>query len=186
MPWQDSGAAALYITDEGSALINLPHKDEISATRYEITLKPRTDGKANLEVVAEYEGEDAIEKRQELVPAAESARTSYLEEWLREARPGAALRSHQFENLEAIDKPLRIRMDIEAPELVTRADELMLVRACVLECEDANPISRGERLHPFYVDIGWNDGQTVTVVPPAGMKAAPPPAPATARPPSAR
>lgn len=181
MPWQDSGAAALYITDDGSALINLPSKDEISASRYEITLKPRTDGKADLEVVAEYEGEDAIEKRQDLVPAADSARTSYLEEWLREARPGAALRSHQFENLEAIDKPLRIRMVIEAPELVTRADDLMLVRACALECEDVNPISRAERLHPFYVDIGWNDGQTVTVVPPAGMKAAPPPAPATAK-----
>lgn len=181
VPWQDSGAGALYITDDGSVLINLPRKDETSATRYQVTVKPRPDGKADLDVVAEYEGEDAIEKRQELVPAAESARTSYLQEWLREARPGAALRAHEFENLEAIDKPLRIKMVIEAPDLVTRADELMLVRGCVLECEDVNPISRGERLHPFYVDIGWNDGQTVTVVPPAGMKAAPLPAPATAK-----
>jgi len=181
MPWQDSGAGALYITDDGSALINLPRKDEISATRYDINLKPRPDGKADLDVLAEYEGEDAIEMRQELAPAAESARTSYLQEWLREARPGATLRSHQLENLEAIDKPLRIRMGIEASDLVTKADDLMLVRGCVLECEDVNPISRGERLHPFYVDIGWNDRQTVTVVPPAGMKSASPPAPATAR-----
>ncbi|HXU11087.1 MAG TPA: DUF3857 domain-containing protein [Candidatus Binatia bacterium] len=181
MPWQDSGAGALYITETGSALINLPRKDEVSATRYDVTVKPRVDGKADLEVVAEYEGEDAIEMRQELVPAAESARASYLEEWLRGARPGAALRSHLIENLDTIDKPLRIKMQIEASDLVMRADELMLVRACVLDCREVNPISKRERLYPFYADVDWNDRQTVTVVPPAGMKGAALPAPATAK-----
>ncbi len=179
MPWQDSGAGALYVTDDGSVLITLPRKDEINGTRYAITVKPMPGGRSNLEVVAEFEGEEAIEKRQELVPAAESARTSYLEGWVREARPGAALRTHEIENLETLDKPLRIKMTIEVPDLVTQADDLMLVRACILECRDVNPMSKRERLHPFYVDLDWNDRQTVTVVPPAGMKLASLPPPVT-------
>jgi len=178
MPWQDSGAGALYITDTGSALINLPQKDEASATRYQVTVKPRPDGKSDLDVVAEYQGEDAIEKRQELVPASDTSRISILQEWLKDARPGAALRSQEFENLKAIDKPLRIKMTIEAPELVTRADELMLVHGCVLECEDSNPISRGRRVHPFYVDRPWNDDETITIMPPEGMKMSQLPSPA--------
>ncbi len=181
MPWQDSGAGALYITDTGSVLINLPQKDEVSATRYQVTVKPRADGKADLEVVAEFLGEDAIEKRQELLPASESARTAYLQGWLKGARPGAALKTFHLEDLEAIDKPLRIKMSLEAPELVTKAESLLLVRGCVLACEDSNPISRGQRSYPFYVDRGWNDEQTVTVVPPEGAKAVTPPKPATVK-----
>jgi len=177
MPWQDSGTGALYITETGSALINLPQKDETSGTRYQVTVKPREDGGADLDVVAEFQGEDAIEMRQELLPAAESARTAYLQFWLKEARPGAALKSFQTEDLEVIDKPLRIKMSIEAPELVTKAESLLLVRDCVLDCEDSNPISRAERSYPFYVDRGWNKEETVTIVPPAGMKAAAPPKP---------
>ncbi len=181
MPWQDSGAGALYITDTGSALINLPQKDEVSRTSYQVTVKPRPDAKADLEVVAEYQGDDAIDRRQELVPGSDASRTEYLQKWVNDVRPGAALRSHQIEDLEAIDKPLRIKMTIEAPELVTKADELLLIRGCVLDCEDTNPISRAQRQYPFYVGRGWNDEQTVTMVPPEGMKVSQLPAPATAK-----
>ncbi len=177
MPWQDSGTGALYITETGSALINLPQKDEVSGTRYQVTVKPHADGKADLDVVAEFQGEDAIEMRQELLPASESARTAYLQGWLKKARPGAALKTFQAEDLDAIDKPLHLKMTIEAPELVTKAESLLLVRGCILDCEDSNPISQAERSYPFYVDRGWNDEQTVTIVPPAGMKAAAPPKP---------
>jgi len=177
MPWQDSGAGALYITETGSAPIYLPKKDEVSGTRYQITVKPLPDGRADLDATAEFQGEDAIEMRQELLPASESARTAYLQEWVKRIRPGAALKSFQAEDLEAIDKPLRLKLTIEAPELVTKADPLLLVRGCVLDCEDVNPISRKDRAYPFYVDRGWNDEETVTIVPPSGMKASAPPKP---------
>ena len=178
LPWQDSGAGALYMTDTGSVMINLPQNNEFSATRYQVTVRPRPDGKSDLDVVAEFQGDDAIEMRQELSPASESARTEYLQGWLKDARPGAELKTTQIEDLDAIDKPLRIKMSVEAPDLVTKAEAVLLVRGCVLECEDTNPISRGERSYPFYVDRGWRDEQTVTVVPPAGMKAAAMPKPA--------
>ena len=178
LPWQDSGAGALYITDTGSVLINLPQKDVISATRFQVTAKPRPEGKTDLEVVAEFEGDDAIERRQELVPASESARAASVQDWLKEAHPGAALKTIQIEDLEAIDKPLRIKMSMEAPDLLTKAETLLLVRGCVLGCEGSNPISRSQRSLPFHVDRGWNDQQTVTVVPPEGMKPAGMPKPA--------
>jgi uncharacterized protein DUF3857/transglutaminase superfamily protein len=179
MPWQDSGAGALYITETGSALINLPQKDEPGGTRYQVTVKPRPDGKADIDVVAEFQGEDAIEMRQELLPAAESARTTYLQGWLKEVRPGAELKNYKAQDLEAIDKPLRLTMSLEAPELITKAEPLLLVRGCVLKCEGSNPVSRRERTYPFYVDRGWNEEQTVTIVPPVGMRAADPPKPAS-------
>jgi len=181
VPWQDSGVGALYITDGSSVLINLPRKEEINGTRYAITAKPAAGGRTALDIVAEFEGEDAIAMRQELAPAAEGARTTFLETWLSEARPGAALRTHELENLEDLEKPLRIKMAVEAPGLVTQADDVMLVHACILECREVNPLSKRERLYPFYIDINVNERQTVTLIPPAGMKAASVPAPVTAR-----
>ena len=58
---------------------------------------------------------------------------------------------------------------------------MLLVRACILECRDVNPLSKQERRYPFYVDLDLNERQTVTVMPPAGMKAASPPASAAAK-----
>lgn len=181
LPWQDAGAGALYITDTGSIMITLPPGGESGATRYQITARPRPDGKADLEIVAEFEGDDAIEMRQDLLPASEAARTAYLQEWLKDARPGAELKGFKLEDPDAIDKPLRIKMSVEAPDLVTRAEGLLLVRGCVLDCKDSNPISRSQRAYPFYVDRGWNDQQTVTVVPPAGMASTAMPKPALAK-----
>jgi len=40
-----------------------------------------------------------------------------------------------------------------------------------MTCTDSNPISRGPRQHPFYVDRGWNREEAVIVRAPASMKA---------------
>ncbi len=181
MPWQDSGAAALLIKEGQAQVFTLPQKGELNVTRYRIIVTPRPDGPAVLDAEAEFQGEDAIEMRDDLAPASEASRTSLLQNWVRENLPGGALRSHTIQDLEAIDRPLRIKMSIEAPGLVTRAEGLLLVRGCVLGCHDSNPISRGLRLHPFYVDRSRNEEQTVTVLAPAGMKAAQMPPPAVAK-----
>jgi uncharacterized protein DUF3857 len=178
MPWMDSGAGALLLKKEQSQVLTLPVKNELSATKYRVSVTPRADGKADLEVEAEYTGEDAIEMRDELVPAAESVRLSYLQKWVEERRPGAALRSHAIENLDDADSPLRLKMSVEAPGLVSSADGILLIRGCVLSCYGSNPFSRGGREHPFYVDIGWNTEETVVLKAPPGMQPAqmPPPA----------
>ncbi len=181
LPWWDSGAPALLLDGQQSKLITLPTSSDTGASRYRMTLKPRSDALADIEVEAEFRGQDAVEMRQALVPASESERLDYLQDWVRRHRPGAALRSHALIDLETIDKPLRMTMSLEAPGLVTRAEDLLVVRGCVLNCYGANPLSRGERIYPFYLDSGWNEEQTVTILPPAGAKAGPMPAPAAAR-----
>jgi hypothetical protein len=175
MPWKDSGAEALLIKGKEGEMIALPSKNEISASRYRVTLKPRADGKADVDVEAEFLGEDAIDLRDDLAPAAETARLAFMQKWVAARRTGAALRSHTIENLDDVEKPLRIKMNIEAPGLVTTADEVMLVRGCVLTCEESNPISRSARQHPFYVDRGWNEEETVVIQPVDGIQAGPMP-----------
>jgi hypothetical protein len=177
MPWQDSGAGALVVIGDVGRLLALPLKEEPGGERYRVVVKPRLDGTAGLEVEAEFTGEDAIDRRDDLAPVADAARLSSLQEWVAGRRPGASLRSHAIENLHDPDKPLRIRMAIDTPGLVTVAEDMMLVRACAMTCEESNPISRQRRAYPFYVDRGWNTEETVSIVPPAGMRAgAPPPA----------
>ncbi len=172
VPWKDSGAEALLIKGGQGEMVSLPVKNELSVSRYRITIVPRLDGKADLTVEGELIGEDALDLRDELVPSSESARKQYLEGWAAKQRPGSSLQSFSLENLEDADKPLRIKMSLEAPGLVTVADEAVLVRGCVLSCLDSNPVSRGTRQYPFYVDRGWNEDETVTVQAPSGMQAA--------------
>jgi hypothetical protein len=40
-----------------------------------------------------------------------------------------------------------------------------------MTCTDSNPISRGARQHPFYVDRSWNREEAVIARAPASMKA---------------
>jgi hypothetical protein len=183
--WMDSGADALVLKPGSARIQQLPVKNELSATKYHVRLTPRDDGKAELEIEARFTGEDAIGLREDLAPAAESARKSRLESWLDDRRDGAALLSHSIENLTNPDEPLVLKLKAEASGLVTLAEGTMVVQGCVLECIGSNPISRGERRHPFYVERGWNDEQVVTIVPPSGMKAAEMPLPMAARSPIA-
>lgn len=181
MPFKDSGADALLLKSDEGELVSLPTRNELSTTKFRITVKPRPDGRADVEAEAEYTGEDAIEMRDDLAPAAETARTIYLQEWVRDHRSGAALKSHSIENVDDTDKPLLIRMSIEAPGLVTLADGVVLVRGCVLSCREVNPISRGYRLYPFHVGRGWNEEETVVIQPSDGMTVGDMPAPIMVR-----
>jgi len=164
--WKDSGAGALVINGKEGELIDLPTRLEVSATRYRVTLQPRTDGGADIDLQAEFNGEDAIDVREALVPASEAARETWIKDWLQARRPGATLTAHSIENLDAIDKPLVLKLSFGAPGMVTIADEVDLVHACVISCRDTNPLSRATRTHPFYVDRGWNLEEAVTIRPP--------------------
>jgi len=181
MPSKDSGADALLLkTDQGELLV-IPEKNELSASKYRVVIRPRPDGKADLDVEAEYTGENAIDMRADLAPAAEAAQLSYMQEWVAERRPGAALRSHTIENLDDVDKPLLIKMKIEASGLITTAEGIVLVRACALTCQDSNPISSGSRRYPFYLRRSWSEEEVVTMEPASGMKAGTLPGAVTAR-----
>ncbi|MGH9750220.1 MAG: hypothetical protein ACRD5D_01955 [Candidatus Polarisedimenticolia bacterium] len=145
------------------------------------TIRPRPDGKADFEVDSEFTGEQAAALRAELAPAAENARLSWLQDRVSDRLAGGTLRSHAIHELEDLDKPLRLSLWIEAPGLVTGADDLVLVRVCALTCTGTNPLGKGTRRHPFVIDPGWNYEETLTVVPPEGMVAGalPGPVPAT-------
>jgi hypothetical protein len=182
MPWQDSGADALLLKkDVEAGVVSLPVKNELSTTKYKITVKPRPDAKADLDVEARFSGEDALELREELVPASESGRNDFIKSWLSQARDGAVLVSWSAENLDKIEEPLVLKIKAEAGGLITVAEGIQIVQGCVLFCQESNPISKAARQHPFYVERGWNESQEVLIVPPAGMKAAPVPLGSTAR-----
>lgn len=182
VPWRDSGAGALLVDGKAADLIDLPTRVEVNTTRYRVELQPKAGGKADATVLAEFNGEDAIDVRAAVVPAAESARSTWAKEWLDARLDGAVLTSVSFENLNDVDKPLQMKLAFEAPGLVTVADDVYVVHACVLSCLDTNPLSRGTRVHPFYVDRGWNREETVTLKPPAeGMVASSLPPRAAAR-----
>jgi uncharacterized protein DUF3857/transglutaminase superfamily protein len=181
MPSKDSGADALLLKTDQGELLKLPEKNELNTTKYSVKVTPRPDGKADLDVTAEYSGEDAVEMRDDLAPAAETARLSYLQRWVAARRPGAALKSQSIENLADAEKPLVVKMAIEAPGLVTTAEGVVLVRGCALSCQDSNPLPRGSRQYPFFLQRGSNEEETDVILPVAGMKAQDMPAPVTAR-----
>lgn len=182
VPWRDSGAGALVIQGNQGELIDLPTRVEVNTTRYRVTVQPKPGGKADVDLRAEFAGEDAIDVREDLVPAAEAARETWAKEWIEARVAGAVLKTSIFENLADADKPLVMTLSFEAPGLVTVADDVYVVRACVVSCLQTNPLSRGGRTHPFYVDRGWNREETVMLKPPAeGMVAEQMPPIASAR-----
>ncbi|HET8948764.1 MAG TPA: DUF3857 domain-containing protein [Candidatus Polarisedimenticolia bacterium] len=181
VPWRDSGTGALVIHGLKDELVDLPARAEVSTSRYRMTVKPARDGKAQIDLQAEFTGEDALELRGELVPDSESEREAAVKEWLGARRAGAVIASFAFEALDDPSKPLALKMSFQAPGLVTVADDVVLVRGCILTCSETNPLSRSVRQHPFYVDRGWNVTESVAIEPPAGLAAGQMPAAVQAR-----
>ncbi|HXH27722.1 MAG TPA: DUF3857 and transglutaminase domain-containing protein, partial [Candidatus Polarisedimenticolia bacterium] len=181
VPWRDSGAQALILRGRQGELVDLPAKNELNTTRYRVTMRPRRDGKTELDVAAEFQGEDAVDLRELLRDVSEDERRSALQNWVQGERPGAVLSSFTIGDLDHYDTPFTLDLKAEAPGLVTVADELLVTHACVLGCYDTTPVPRASRAHPFFVDRGWNVETTVTVVPPAGMTAMTMPPPVVAK-----
>jgi Domain of Unknown Function with PDB structure (DUF3857) len=172
VPWRDSGANALPLHANTAQVLDLPAKNEVSLTRYRINVKPGRDGRADVDLQAEFQGEDAIDLRDELTPASQAGRETWTKEWLERRRPGSTLASMSLENLEDVAKPLLLKLTFQAPGLVTVADEAMLVHGCIVSCYETNPLSRAVREHPFYIDRGWNTEENVMIEPPPGYEAA--------------
>lgn len=171
VPWRDSGAGALVIHGLKDEIVDLPVRAEVSTTRYRMAVKPQRDGKAQVDLQAEFAGEDALDLRRNLVPASESERETAMKEWLGTRRPGSVIASYAFEALDDPAKPLTLKVSFQTPGLVTVADDVLVVRGCVLSCAETNPLSRAGRQHPFYIDRGWNLNESVAIEAPAGMAA---------------
>lgn len=170
VPWKDAGAKALLLQGRKGSLIDLPAKQESSRTRYEIEVMVTGGSNAELKVEAEYSGEDAIDMRTRLAPVGSDSRTGYLVDWLNERVPGAQVSALEFDNLEDDSQPLTIKFNLSGAGVVTIADDVVLVRGCILSGIGSNPITSTNRRHPLQVDRGWNIQESVVVQAPEGME----------------
>jgi hypothetical protein len=178
LPWRDSGAAALLIhTDAKAELVKLPESAASSLTQYTATVTPRPDGKAEIDAVVDLSGDDAADMRDDLVPESDADRRTGIQHWAGELLGGVALQDFKIEDLETIDKPLRITLRLQAPGLVSRAEDVTTVHGCALDCYTANPVPSAERAYPVSIDRPLQRSSVITLQAPAGTKAAPVPAP---------
>lgn len=178
--WYNSNAAALLIKGKEGEIVVMPPRKQPSSTRYDVTLKPLPDGSAEATVVAEFMGEDAMDLREELAPAAESARLNFMQNWVSAKRPGTALIKHAIKDLDDSEKPLKISMDLRMSGLVTLADDALLVRGCAMTCRETNPMSRTRRVHPYYVERGWDEEEVIHIGTANGLRQGTLPRPASA------
>src|SRR5262249_43350063 len=88
IPWPASGAGALFLKAGQGEVGALAVRNELSTSKYQVSVKPRPDAKAEVEIEARLTGEDAIDEREKLAPYSESARGDYLKRWLERALPG--------------------------------------------------------------------------------------------------
>lgn len=176
LPWRDSGAPVLILHDDNTGdVTKLPLAAAPSKTSYTTTLTPLPDGKSSIEAVMEMTGDDAADMRNALVPESDADRRTRITRWTGNMLEGSTLQDFAIEDLETIDKPLRIKLKIEAPALVTRAEDVTAVRGCALDCYSNNPITRGDRRYPVYIDRPMTRESQTTIKTPQGAHAAPTP-----------
>jgi hypothetical protein len=180
LPWRDAGAAALLLDGAKGTILGLPQKTDVGLTRYDASLRPLRDGSADVEATVTFTGEDAVEMRDDLIPASTAERHDIILDWLDEASPGSALADFEPKDLEDVDAPLHLRLHIVARGHVTLADEALAIQPCVFDCYAANPIGSGSRTQPFFVDRGRRRMQVVTLIPPDGVTQAVLPDPGSA------
>jgi uncharacterized protein DUF3857/transglutaminase superfamily protein len=172
LPWQDQGALALVIHDDGSAEVTVtplapPDKNHRSRTvEGRLALNGDLEGTFTIDSwgsmrnrMQEFETNTSTSEKPELIQD--------LMGWL---CPGANIRSHQMLPPRGPNDPFRIRVEFSVPRLVTRSGSLEILNPHVARFPFLGNLgSASSRLYPVFFDELFLEDAEVRIALPPGM-----------------
>ncbi len=151
LPAGDQGVRVLVVGEGGAELRRTPvAAPDRAARRIEQTAELAPDGSASVTETHEISGPQAAAYRTRYQP--ESTRVERLQEAFASIFPGLTVEGPEFEDLDALERPVRFRYRARVPQLALRDGRELLVPPSRLGSLGASLGLTGERRHA--IDLG--------------------------------
>jgi tetratricopeptide (TPR) repeat protein len=174
LPTQDQGVTVLLVGPDGAELRKTPVLDAGNNRRTrELDIELAGDGSATLAGREEIAGEDAAGYREHY--EAPGTRAERFERALAEIYPGLELRTQEFESLDELESPVRLRYRIRVPRLADHEGDGLRLAPTTLQDLLRAMAPVPTRVHALDLEGNRTYVEHRTVRLPPGMEATLPP-----------
>jgi hypothetical protein len=128
------------------------------------------DGALKGELLVQYTGSEALERRLEAITTDEPGKKKILEDevsdWL---PPRSAVRLKEVQAWESSDDPLEARFEISVPGYASQAGKRLLAPACLYRARLKDVFKPQERKFPVYFPYAFTENDHINMKVPAGV-----------------
>src|SRR5258708_2665016 len=171
LSWTYTATDALKLDKKGGSFIKIPPAEQDkSTTRRTANVTLGEDGGLKGEIIVEFKGQEALERRLDAVEHDEAAKRKDLEDEMKEWLPaGAAVKMAESQGWEATDSSLLARFTVEVPGYASTAGKRLLLPSYLFQVKQKDTFSHNERKYPVYFPYAFAELDRVTIQLPPGV-----------------
>jgi uncharacterized protein DUF3857 len=172
LPWKHTAIESLKLDKKGGTFIKTnPAGYDKSVIQRNGDVTISEDGTLKGDLVVEYKGYEAFERRLDTVLDDEAGKKKYLEDEVKEWLPkGSVAKQSMVQGWDATDDPLVARFNIEVPNYATGAGKRFLVPAYLFQAgTHKNGFKSSDRKYPVYFPYPFGESDVISMRIPAGF-----------------
>jgi Domain of Unknown Function with PDB structure (DUF3857)/Domain of Unknown Function with PDB structure (DUF3858) len=170
LPWYETNAAGLRVTDHGSDLLVTPapsSSDAMLVRHADLTLSD--DGSISGVLQIEFGGQRGAVLREGKRKEDETGRIKDIEDEVKEWMPvGSTFEISKLENWDDIDMPVRASGSVKIPSLASTAVQHMLIPREIFQPLQMSYFVTEKRVNPVYFSYPYEEADDISIHAPAG------------------
>lgn len=168
--WQEEGLPALICDAKEAGFVKTPiSPSERSLQKRSATLKLTDDGTLEGDVRIEYNGQFAVEKKEQNDDDSPAQREENLRDLIKEQMSTAEVSNIKIENVTDPEKPFVYAFHVRVPGYSQRTGKRLFLQPAFFEKGIGSVFSSSSRKHAIYFHYPWMENDTVTIDLPPGF-----------------
>lgn len=167
--WNEEGEQALITDPKNPIWVETPMSaPEKSQIKRRAVLKLTEDGSLEGDVIIEYTGHWAIERKEEIDEESETQRVDRLKEEIKEQMSAAEISEIKIENVTDHVKPLHYAFHVRVPGYAQRTGKRIFIQPAFFQRGVEPLFATAGRKHPIYFHFPWSEDDLVNIELPPG------------------
>ena len=167
--WQEEGQQALITDPKNPVWVNTPMTShETSLVKRTAKLKLSEDGTLEGDVRLEFNGHQAIERKEDMDEDSETQREENLKEQIKNQMSAAEITNIKIENVTDHEKPLVFSYHVRFPGYAQRTGKRIFLQPAFFQYGRGPLFATAGRKYPIYFHYPWSENDQVEIEMPKG------------------
>ena len=167
--WQEEGEQSLITDPKEPVWVESPMSGpDKSVTKRRAHLKLSEDGTLEGDIIVEYTGHSAFERKEDMDEESDSQREENVKTELKGQMSGAEITNIKIENVTDHVKPLLISYHVNFPAYAQRTGKRLFLQPAFFQRGIGPLFASTARKYPVYFHYGWTEDDVVEIEVPEG------------------
>lgn len=169
LPWQREGVRAMLVTESSFIWQTIKVTEPLkSPARRDGKFVLNADGSLEGEINLQYEGHQAISRRQEQMRDSQAKREELIRDEIKNRISTAEVSNISIVNFDDSSKPLTYIMKVRVPNYAQKAGKRLIFQPSFFEFGTPPAFSSATRVNSVYFRFPWSEKDTVAIKLPEG------------------